>query len=290
MLDTKFQYFSANIKKPNAIDYITLKNFLRATKYPKKNVKEILKDIGKGNKSRKIELFSFTPCVNLRKRRAYKDIIKFTGLLVLDFDHIENAKDLKEHIFNEFSCVIASWISPSLKGVKALAKIPIVNTIDEFKAYYWGIADKMMEFDGFDTTGQNAVLPLFISYDKDILIRNNPTTWTKKGNNPKAFKPVEQRVSTAPKFEPTELHNRRVIGIIKSQMSKATNNGHPTVRSSSLNIGGYVASGYINFHEALSLMYFLIETNSYLQKGISGYKKTAMFFINEGMKAPLNLN
>jgi len=286
-MKTKFQYYAGDIKKVGPLGYVTLKQLIQSTETPKPHVLDIIKDIQKGDKSRKIELYAFTPCVVVQSKRAYSSIDHFTGLLVLDFDHIENAIELRDHLFETYDFIITAWISPSGKGVKCIIRIPGCTTVEQFKEYYWGVADKMMEYDGFDTTGQNPVLPLFLGYDTNILWRTDATMWKGKGVNPRAFKPTD--VSNITRVEPTELHKRRIEGIIKSMMSKATNQGHQTVRSSSLILGGYVASGYMEYYEAVQLIYFLIETNQYLQKGVAGYKKTAFFFINQGQMSPLKL-
>ena len=294
MFNPKFQYYENDAQKPKALGYVSLHRFLQSIKNPKPQIKEVLAKISIADQKEKSELkkqlYGVTACVNVRERRRYSDITSFTELLILDFDKIDNAIEFKEYLFNEFKSIIACWISPSQRGVKAIVKIPKCTTVDEFKEYFHGISEDMMCFDGFDETAKNAVLLMFISYDKDILIRNNPQTWTKKGVNPKAFKPNPTPVQT-PNFDASDLHKRRVTGIIKSMMSKATesNGGHPQIRSTSLILGGYVGYGYISFSEGLQLIYFLIETNGYLQKGIAGYKKTALFFLSEGQRNPLVL-
>jgi hypothetical protein len=65
--------------------------------------------------------------------------------------------------------------------------------------------------------------------------------------------------------------------------------GHPQLRSLCLSVGGYVASGYISMLEAEQLIHHLIETHHYLSKGISGYKKTATWALNEGTRKPIVL-
>lgn len=287
-----FQYYNNRATSPEPLGFVTIDSFLSSIKNPKDNMKKILKDIqeasNKGDKNLKAELktqlYSFTPCVHVNKRRAYSDIIKFTGLTVLDFDKIDNAKDLKQFLFKTYSSIIACWLSPSGKGVKAFVKIPVCESIDEYKSYFYGLASEMEIYKGFDATTQNAVLPLFIGWDNEILIRKDFTTWNIKGNKINNFtqsesKPIQVTVSN----KQTEW----VVEWFKDKINSITGDGHPQLRDNSVTLGGYVGSGYLSYVDAINLVNRLIENNSYLQKGVSGYQKTAKQAIEVGITKPL---
>jgi hypothetical protein len=291
----QFQYFSNNIGSTKPIGYLTLKQFIQAHRNPKAETKAVFEQIAicetKGDMERKAEskqnnLYFFTPCVNLNGGRKYADIINFTGLLVLDFDHIDNAVAMKEHLFNEYEFVVCAWLSPSKKGVKALVKIPEPSDIKDFKRSFNAITEIMEIYDGFDVCNKNAVLPLFQSYDPDLLYRDDATTFEGK-------KEVEEYKYEAPLnpiiIDPSEKDKQSVLNIITHSINKIQDEGHPQLRGASIMLGGYVASGYVSFYEAEQWIYNLIESNGYLRKGITGYKKTASWGINEGTKRQLTL-
>lgn len=292
----KFQFYPARVNSKKPIGEVTLFEFLKANQNPNEQIKTIFAQIAQaeadGDNKRKAELkqenlFYFTPCVwTDGQGRSYSNILSFTGLLVLDFDHIENASEFKYYIFNSFPSVVAGWLSPSKKGVKFLVKIPVVNTTDEFKSYFYGIGLEMEKFKGFDGTGQNAILPLFLSYDPDLLFRDDAEVWTRRGKMLNAFK-----VSDAPAVPVTigEGDQARVQKIIIALIDKIVSDGHPQVRSAGVTLGGYVASGYIGQAEAESFINSLIQNNSYLRKGISGYQITAKTAIQKGTLSQLTL-
>ena len=168
--EISFQYYPARVNSNEPLGIISLEQFLISTKTPKDSTKAIFDQIAaaelSSNKKLKAELkqnhlFYFTPCVHVHPFRRYACIKHFTGLLILDFDHIDNARDFKYFLFDEYKSLIAAWLSPSKRGLKCLVKIPKVNTVEEFKEYYFGIASEMEVYNGFDPSGQNAVLPLF---------------------------------------------------------------------------------------------------------------------------------
>jgi len=289
----KFQYYPATINSSYPIGWVTIEQFIQANVNPRPKTVELFEAIQKageeGNKEEKARLkehlYSFTPCVNVSRSRKYADIISWTGLLVLDFDKIENAEDFKVFLFNEYRFIYLCWISPSKKGVKAMVQIPECTSVDDFKSYYYGIAEEMEQYNGFDSSGQNCVLPLFQSMDRDMLVNPFPFKWMDKGyklNNFETSKPIQIEY-TGDKKESI------IIKMINTGINKIVDNGHPQLRSMCLAIGGYVATGYIDYSTAISEIYNRIDANGYLHKGIPGYKKTAKQFVDLGMSKPLSL-
>jgi len=273
-----------------AIDFISLSGFYDAIRSPSEKMIAILEQIqNETDKTKKAKLkeslYSFTPCVHVKDKRRYTDIIRFTGIAVLDFDKIDNPYEFKEFLFNTYISIMACWISPSKKGVKAFVKIPVVNNVSQFKKYFYGIADEMEKYNGFDGTSQNAVLPLFIGYDKDILIRSDYIAWSIKGNKLNSFDSTPT-IDTKD-INPTSKQSEWVINWYKDKINSINIDGHPQVRDNSLSLGGYVGGGYLSQIEAESLAENLISQNSYLKKGTNGYIKTAKEFIRNGMNKPL---
>lgn len=291
----KFQYYPAHINSRRYLGNVSLGYFLEAHRNPKDKTKKIFRLIAiaekVGNQKLKAELkqnnlFYFTPCVTVKKTRCYADILTFTGLAVLDFDHIDNAEDFKHHIFNEYKFIIACWLSPSKKGVKALINIPISKDVAEFKDYYRAIEKEFEVYDGWDGTNKNAVLPLFQSYDPELLHREDSIVFTKKIIDIKPTAPDPVKVSM-----PRNCDNKEklIYAIADSGISKIQAPGHPQLRSICIAIGGYIASGYIDKFSISNYVDKLIESNSYLSKGVEGYKKTAKWSIDEGTKKPIIL-
>lgn len=280
-----FNYYESNIKKSTPLGTISLERFIKSIRSPKKNILSILTQIPLSNDKQKSllknQLYSFTPCVLIEKSRSYASIKSFTGLLVLDFDKIDNATEFKNFLFNEYDFIIACWLSVSKKGVRALVKIPICQSVDEFKLYFNGIAFYHMEqFNGFDTAPKNPVLPLFISYDIDILYRENYTEFSSK-YSPIKPTPTQQYFSSA---NPTAIEK-----IISSAIRKINSNGHPQLRAASYALGGYVGAGYIDFQNAENLITNLINSNSYLSQKPKVYERTAKEMIIKGASQPLYL-
>lgn len=290
-----FQYYPAKVNSNNPLGYVSLEYFLNAQKNPKPNTLKIFNAIAKaeldGDMKLKSELkqnslYYFTPCVTVSRRRRYADIKYFTGLLVLDFDHIDNADEFKEFIFNEYKFIVSCWLSPSKKGVKAFVNIPISKDVDEFKQYYYAATNIFDVYDGWDPSNKNAVLPLFQSYDKELLYRDDADRFTQKAIDPKNLPPDTVRRSIP---HSTQGKERLIFKIAETGITKIGSPGHPQLRSMCISLGGYVASGYIDKTSIILHVENLIEMNSYLRKGLKGYKQTARWSINEGMKKPIVL-
>lgn len=293
---TKFQFYPARVDTNRPIDWITLEQFIVRTTNPDEKTKQVFNTIAQAEKDGDMEkkarmkqnyLHYFTPCVYVRNYRRYKDIIRFTGLAVLDFDHIDNALDLKSFLFYEYKQIIASWLSPSKRGVKCLVKIPVVKSVDEFKEYYYGLSEEMEIYNGFDGTGQNAVLPLFQSWDANLMYRDDAETWSAKGIKHNSFEnsePLEKPVINDP-----GKYTERVVKIITSGVNKITDVGHWDLRGTALAAGGYVCSGYIDQLDAVKLMDSLIDSHPYLRQKAATYKKTIRWGISVGQNKPIIL-
>jgi len=297
-LQTKFQYYRANIESKRPIGVITLYDYLYAIKHPKDNIVEIFKEVEKasaaGDKKLKAELKSklyyFTPCVYTNgEGRNYECINSYTGFLIFDADNLETefAKELKEFLFYTYPFVIASFLSASKKGVKAIIRIPVVSSVGEFKALFYGLMDEFQYFHGCDTSSKNCILPNYLTYDRELLYRTDATEWTKKGIQIDEFKEFEGEI--IPVENVSEDDRQFVKNIIRKKMLEITDTAHVICRSTALCAGGYVAAGYISYDEAKDLMFSLVDKIDYCQKSPKLYKSTIADFIQKGMKSPLYL-
>lgn len=291
MNDIYFQYYDSDIKSNRPLGWLSLEYWIKSMINPKPKYEEIFNAIA--NAKTKIEkdelkrhLYFFTPCVVVNSIRRYNNIRNFTGLVSIDFDGLtpEYAIEFKNYIFYEYDFIICCWISASKKGVRALIKIPIAADVVEFKQYYNAIEKKLGIYNGFDIATKNAVLPMFMSYDKEILIRNNYNTWTEKYIEPEPIKYTQYIVSD---------NLDTVSKIIHSAISKITSNGHPQLRATAFALGGYIGAGYLNEQDAINIINNCIELSPYLSRRNNGlnmadvYKKTAKEMINKGVANPL---
>lgn len=310
LTNPEFQYYPAEVKAAKPIGHVSLDEFVGAVRSANNKLKNIFAEIAKaedsGNKELKAKLkqenlYYFTPCVFLDYKgvqkkgnrgtytsyRCYENIQSFTGLAVLDFDHIDHAVELRDFLFEKYKCIWAAFLSSSKKGVKFIVKIPQVKTVNEFKSYFYGLGFYFDKYLGFDGTAQNAVLPLFLAYDPEIRYRINPDTWSIKGSKLNSF---EISNDTLPiDFKVKKGDAERIYNNIKKAFDQIVDNGHPQVIAACVSLGGYVATGYITQLEAEQMAEALIRGNSYLQKGISGYVKTSKTAIQTGMKSNLIL-
>jgi len=289
----KFQYYAGDIKKSKPLGFIDINTFILKLYSPSIKIKNQIDAVAKASKEKnnklkiklKEKLFAFTPCAIVKDRRKYDNILSFTGFAVLDFDKIDNAIEFKKFIFDKYDFIFAVWLSPSKKGIKVLVNIPIVKNVDEFKSYFWGLAKEFNKYKGFDTTAQNPLLPLFISYDYDLLCNYNSKTWTIKGENPKKIKNIIPK--ELPKTNDNDYHKKWVINNTEKAINSINDNGHPQLRAMAYSLGGYVGAGYISKTEAESLICNLVARNNYLGKGIKGYQKTAIEMISQGISQPI---
>lgn len=290
-LSTRFSYYPANIAITEPLGEISLYDYLYAIKNPKPHILEVFKEIEKasleGNKKLKAKLkeklFYFTPCIKTDGLgRCYENIIEWNEILILDFDNLELefAVEFKEYLFKTYSCFIAVFLSASKCGIKALVRIPKCSSVDEFKAYFYGIASVMQEYKGFDSSSKNCSLPNFLTYDPDLFYRLDATVWDKIGIQVDEFK-----VSEEPLEELTDINPKDVEGIklmLQRMMAKidVEQQGHLILRNTSLIAGGLTR--YIPMDEMQEYMFELIDNSSYLQKGLHGYRKTCMQMLKLG--------
>lgn len=296
MKDITFFYYPADVHIPTPLGRVNFAQFLKANKEPKDEIISLFKQIEEATKKGdlllkgklKEKLYYFTPCVETDGiGRCYSNIRGFTGLMVLDFDKLPDAPAFKQFLFDNLKCVVAAYLSPSKKGCKFIVRIPKCQTIDEFKSYFYGLGYYMEKYEGFDPSTQNCILPLYLSYDPELLYREDAEVWDIKGEKLDEFKVFEGEIEVLE--DVSEDDRKKVRTIIKKSMDKIVDSAHYIVRSTSLSGGGYVASGYYTQEEMEQLIFDMIDKNPYCKKNLRGYKQTAKEMIVRGMKSPLYL-
>jgi len=230
-------------------------------------------------------------------------------LMPLDFDKLsgkDEAVELKKALFDTFDFIICVWLSSSGKGVRALAKIPVVNSVEEYKMHYhafWFNIGQHMK--GFDIAPQNPVLPLFLSIDNDLLYRFDCNTYTdvfdkeqydtNKNRIEYLIKQSKrtQWIESISKTGNLDTGDKRPLikWIINKKLNSITDAGHPILRAIAYAVGGYVGSGYLSFYEAESILHDAIDNHSYLgnKKKAPTYKCTATTMLQQGQKNPLKI-
>ena len=295
--DIKFPYYSGNIRQSYALGHLSIEDFINVHKNPKLGTIQTIKRVGIADKlnfkklKRKLKhnLYSFTPSVYIAKGKArrYDNVLQWTGLMQLDFDgipDIETAFDIKQYVFEQRE-IVCSYISPSGTGVKALMRTVIPEDKAHYKALHKGMTSKYEEIGYLDIATKNAMLPLFLSIDYDILYRDinkcikwNDADWTEIQ--------YERLIDGPPNNFKNSDESDRTIRILQDKINNINSNGHPQVRSAALILGSRVGAGYINIIDAQNEIIDLIKNNNYLSKGYSGYLSTAMWGISEGHKNP----
>lgn len=287
MFNPIFNYYDANIENSYPLGNVTLLHLVNSIRTPKVDIRNVFEQIRiaeecgdmKTKQLLKTKLYSFTPCIYVNSFRLYKNIQNWTGILMLDFDHLptDHAIEFKSYLFNEYKFIITAWLTASRHGVRALVKIPICTSVDEFKHYFAGIERHLNCYIGFDKAPKNCILPMFISYDAEILYRDDAQTWTEKYIEP-IPPPTKQYI-----IDDKTPHIERIIA---KKINVIVDNGHPQLRAAAYLIGGYVGAGYLDHGNAEVIMHNLIDSNAYLSQKASVYKKTAIEMIIKGINQP----
>lgn len=297
-MSTLIQYYPNDIHIVKPLGTLTLGQFLNSIKNPKPDIESQFKKIAEasaeGNKKLKDELKSklyyTTPCIfSDGTNRTYQAIDHFTGIAVLDFDNIsvDLACELRDYLFNTYPFIIASFLSSSRKGVKCLVRIPVVNSVDEFKLYFYGLGCIFQFYKGFDITSQNSALAFYLTYDHDALVREDAAVFQDTGYKEDEFKEFK---GEAIKVEDvTEKDREIILRQMYRIFDNIIDNGHVPLRGASLLFGGFCASGYYEIEEARGILYDLVDATPYLQSKSRTYKRTVNDMLIKGYTSPIYL-
>jgi len=293
-----FQFFPAKIWEAKPLGELTLRAFLDVHRQPKESTVKVIEEIKIAAKNNDLKLkdslkqnnlYSFVPSVKLDGLgRAYSNVVDFNPILLCEFDKIDHAIELKERLFNNLKSVVASWISPSGRGLKLIIRIPKPISIENYKEYYNGVAYFMSQYEGFDGVNTNICLPLFLSYDRDILVRENAEEWTQRGGKINSFKPFEGEFEVPEDIE--DETKDKIVEKITYLVNQIDDNAHPRIRNIATIFGGFCAQYGFDIQEADDLICDLVADNSYMQKNVRGYCKTAKEFLRKGFLSPLELD
>ena len=164
MKETKISIFKDLYKSTDVPYIVTLEKSLDRIKTGAS--KETVELIRNGKKDLKTKLPSIVFSGEFAERK--KDgLIKHSGLMVLDFDKVDNIVELKEEL-KKNNHFVAIFTSPSGKGVKGVIKIPICNA-KEHESYFKEF-QKKFDYSYLDKSGSNVDRVCFESYDEDIYV------------------------------------------------------------------------------------------------------------------------
>ena len=107
--------------------------------------------------------------------REEKSIIKHSGLIVLDFDHVKNVFEFKKEIIKD-EFVHMAFISPSGDGLKVIVRIP--DNISTHKKSAAALSDHFREFESYDHFDDVCRL-CFESFDPEIYYNDKSKVFTK---------------------------------------------------------------------------------------------------------------
>ena len=290
-----FQFFPAKIWEAQPLGELTLRQFLEVHKTPKQSTVDVIEQIKIAAKNGDLKLkdslkqnnlYSFIPSVKLDGGgRGLINIVDYNPVMLVEFDKIDHAKELKERLFNNLKSVIAAWISPSGRGLKILVRIRKPRSVEEYKEYFCGLAYYLSQYEGFDGVNYNIVLPTFLSYDREILIREDAEEWTQRGGKINSFKVYEGDFEVPEDID--DEYTQKVINKVTFLINRIEDNGHTQLLSISTLLGGWVGFKLISLEKADALICDLIQSNNYLSKNIKGYCKTAREMIRRGALSPI---
>ena len=250
----------------NTPQTITIKEALDRIKNG--NSKDIITKVYKGDKESKKQL----PCLmfgGVFKNRSIDGLEQSSGFAILDFDETKNsdnpvevAKKLREDL-KEDPFIYSAWLSPSLKGVKALVKIPKVKNDEEYKEYYLAL---LVAYPELDHVTKDISRINYESYDPYLWVNEDSEIWKTKYVEPKVEK--TQIVNYEQQLHPNYVKkaNESILRLATSIITDAVQGTkHDSLLRASTLLGGYIPH-VIDESDAITQLEYAVS--------ISGYDKT----------------
>lgn len=154
--------------RPNEVFYYLDRIKLGAVKKQIEALRLELDETKKKNIKGSLAAVTFAGIFN---KRGKNDLKKASGLLILDFDHVDifETKEQLKKIPECFAC----WISPSGTGIKALFKIKVVESADEYTHIFNELVNHYNL--NVDQSGKDISRLCFESYDPDLYLNCEAT-------------------------------------------------------------------------------------------------------------------
>ena len=222
----------------------------------------------------KNERKAYVFCSTSNLGRKHENIISFTGLLFIDLDNCNGLHNEMKSLVCGLPYCIACWFSSSGRNVHALIKIPISQTVKEFKSRYSAfkilLNSKLPKGVILDDTASNPTQLAFESTDSNIFLSDNAQIFTEREVITKPPPPKTQTKTSS-----TSHREQWCIKWIQSRINSIDTNGYPQVLAYCKTLGGYSGAGYISETTAKEIIEQSIKSNTYLNsKDSSGSLKT----------------
>lgn len=209
------------------------------------------------------------------KARGDINIENYSGLCVIDLDHLEDVKSKKEEI-SKFPFVLCAFVSPNGDGLKVVCRLPV--EMDKHRGRYLALI-KFLNQPDIDPTSQNLERLCFASADADIYYNPTPEEFTDYINILQKAKPIGE-------VKEAKYTNYAVLNIAVNKIRFALDGKkHEELLKASKLMGGYIASGMIEEGEAKRVL-----ENEISKKDIADFKgaqKTIEDGINHGKLEPI---
>ena len=117
--------------------------------------------------------FDYCTFSGLFRKRNEKELIMHSGLMCLDFDHVDNIGELKQQLLNhEYFDTELLFVSPSGNGLKWI--IPVDLKGWEHSRYFKAVANciKATGLPLVDMSGSDVARSCFLSYDPQAYINH----------------------------------------------------------------------------------------------------------------------
>lgn len=175
--------------------------------------------------------------------RKDSSIKEHSGLIVLDFDHID--VDGSKKVLATDDYVYACWVSPSGEGLKALVKVSNPESHrDHFRALQ-AYFDNQYGLE-VDPSGINESRACFESYDPDIVIKDSSAVFSKMISEKALSQKAENK-------ETYTDYNK--LAIVSSMLRKAQDGEkHAMLLKAAILCGGYIAAGRLEEEEAIHVL------------------------------------
>lgn len=107
-----------------------------------------------------------------KNHRHSDNLVKHSGLIVLDFDKVDDVEKLKKEL-SQYPFIVCCFVSPSGNGLKAVVWI---KETDKHNEHYLSL---LKDFPTADKSNKDVARACFDSYDPEIYVNENPKPYTK---------------------------------------------------------------------------------------------------------------
>ncbi len=169
-----FSFYRSPIKNITPLQITTLVdvyNLIRSRKYEKQTLK--LRAAQTPEEARKIKAgkFDYVTFSGVFSSRRDTALVKHSGLMTIDFDHVPDVNKLKKQLLNdEYFTTELMFVSPSGDGLKWI--IPVDLYLVRHQSYFSAVAAYIRKFYGLevDKSGRDISRACFLPHDPEVYI------------------------------------------------------------------------------------------------------------------------